>query len=273
MSKQRTYQYCEVFYKTDDTPGWKIARMAGDKQLVEEKCKKLWSFYKIRNEWDTSEKKQDCYPFILDAHYTHMMDYLIYSSESDKWFFPDENIPNPISKCPIYNKFDIDYDLYDEYCTIDELKSTLFERFNGREAVEITADVTFKAGSMHYITRFLYAHYYFSAIVDFLDSIENNPFSYFEIEEYWYTKILVWTFDDKCRVKIQNYQKETVTEPVDFITSKDVCIQIFTNFFDKLNNDYTKLEKKTLDSLTEEDINFLREQHQKYKELEWHYKF
>jgi hypothetical protein len=198
---------------------------------------------------------------------------LIYSLELDKWFFPNENIPNPISKCPTYNKFDIEYALYDAYCTIDELKSTLFERFNGREAVEITVDVTFKAGRMHHLIRFLYAHYYYSVIVDFLDSIENNSFSYFEIEEYWYTKILVWTFDDKCRVKIQNYREEMVKEPVDFITSKDECIQIFTNFFDKLNNDYTRLEKMTLDSLTEEDINFLHEQHENIKDFDWHYDF
>ena len=273
MSERHTYQSYEVFYKIDDTPGWKIAIMAGDKQLVEEKCKKLWKVYKIRYESGTLDKLKDVYPFNYRANFIHMRDDIVYSLELDKWFESGEIIPAPDSKCELLNNFVIDYKLYEDYCTIDDLRSTLFESFHGREAVEITVDVTFKAAQMQHTIRFLYAHYYQSDIINFLDSIENNKFSYLIIEEYWFAKIFVWTIGDKCRVKVQDYHTEIVKEPVDFMIDKKTCIDVFAKFFLSLDNEYARLEKMTLDSLTEEDINFLHEQHENIKDFDWHYDF
>ncbi len=273
--EQKTYPYHEVFYKTDDTPGWFLALLVGNPKDVESKCQQLWKAYNIFPGGEWMSEIEDNYPYNPFAYDIHMRTNWIYSKELNKWFLPSEIIPTPTSKCKKYNKFEVVYTFDEDDNTVDDLQSSLFDglHLHEGEAVEMVCNLCFKAGRNEYSIRFLYAHYYVDRIITFLDSIENNEFSYFIIEEYWYAKILVWTIGDQCRIKIQSYQDAEVAEPLDFMTDKQTCIDTFSMFFEKLNNEYTRMEKMTLDSLSEKDRIFLRERHESIKDYDWHYKF
>ena len=39
--------FSEVFYKTDESPGWKVAILFGDEECVTSKAKKLWKTFKV----------------------------------------------------------------------------------------------------------------------------------------------------------------------------------------------------------------------------------
>jgi hypothetical protein len=275
MNSKHSYQYFEVLYKTDDSPGWYIALLVGNSKEVEFKCQQLWKTYQILSGGEWMSKIEDNYPHNPYACDIHMRTNWIYSIELNKWFLPSEIIPTPTSKCKTYNKFNLIYSFDEDDNTIDDLQSSLFDVLflHDEEAVEMICNLCFKAGSTEYSIRFLYAHYYGDRIISFLDSIENQEFSYFIIEEYWYVKILVWTIGDQCRIKIQSYQDAEVSEPLDFTIDKQTCIDTFSNFFERLDSEYVRMEKMTLESLTEEDRNVLRERHESMKDYDWHYKF
>ena len=272
---QKLYPYREVFYKTDDTPGWYIAVLAGDDQIVEAKCKQLWTTYHILSGGEWASEVEDHYPYNPYACDAHMRTNWIYSKELNKWFMPDEIIPTPTSKCPNFIKFEISHTLDEEENTNDDLKNTLFDDLSlfGEEAVVITTNISFKAGNTEYSIQTLYAHYYDDSVSKFLNRIKKGEFSYFIIEEYWYTKLLVWTVGNQCRVKIQSYQDAEDSEPLDFIIQKDVCIKIFSKFFDDIDKDYKKLEEMTLESLSDKDREYLRQRHKKYNDRKWRYNF
>lgn len=56
------YSYAEVFYKTDDTPGWKVAILSGDEECVKQKASKLWKNYKIFSGNTCAYEVYDVYP-------------------------------------------------------------------------------------------------------------------------------------------------------------------------------------------------------------------
>ena len=44
---KKLYDFSQVLYKTDDTPGWNIALLYGTEEEVKNKAKNLWTNYQI----------------------------------------------------------------------------------------------------------------------------------------------------------------------------------------------------------------------------------
>ena len=66
------------------------------------------------------------------------------------------------------------------------------------------------------------------------------------IEEYSFIKILSWPQGEKCRIKIQSYEKfiDLIYDLADFSIDKAVFISSISKFIEYLNNTYKRLDKE-----------------------------
>jgi hypothetical protein len=263
--KTKNHPYCRVLYKTDNTPGWYVAYLNGTEQQVIEKCeKKSWAEYKIDFVNSRSKKEKEEYHAVLTACYVRMLSSWMYSSELDKWFI-GEKIPNPQKPTYTATKFEVNYVINDESYDIAELKSYYMESkasYCGNERVEICNTLTISTEKEKYSLEFLYSDYECKKWFEsFLQDIEEDRFTYFTVEEYWYTDIILWPEGEQCRIIVQDYtsHKETgVVDRLNFLVDKKKALKTFTNFFTKLRTEYKDLESKVFAMLTDEDKEYLK---------------
>ena len=252
----KMYPFSEVLYKDDDTPGWNIAFIEGDKKYVETKCKELWKTYKIISECHFFLPIGLRYPVNPDPEETHLMCDLIYSSELDKWFLPNETIPAPAEKCTHSNVFRIDAEL-DDLNDISWLKDIYLENidFFNEDAVKVTFQVTFKAGKQKFSLHLQYSQYEYELFKEFLEKVKTNKYSYARIEEYSYIKILSWPIGKDCRVIFQDYSfHDYVREPINTLIDKDHFIEVFEKFLSQIDSQYRELDKAVRAACKESEI-------------------
>ncbi len=262
--KVKYHPYCRVLYKTDNTPGWYVAYLNGTEQQVIEKCKKQpWTKYEIDFVNSRSKKEKEEYRAVLTACYVRMLSGWMYSSELDKWFM-GEKIPNPQKPTYTAKKFEVKYVIDDESYDIAELKSSFMESkayYCGNERVEICNTLTISTEKETYSLRFLYSDYECKKwFEDFLKDIEEDRFTYFSVEEYWYTDIVSWPEGEQCRIIVQDYTSHKATGVVDrlnFLVDKNKALKVFSNFFTKLRTEYKELESKVFAALTDKDKEYL----------------
>ena len=263
--KDRTnmHPYCRVLYKTDDTPGWYVAYMDGNIQIVTSKCEKLWSVFRVMDGGARVERVKDVYPADVLASDAHLLCGWTYSSELDKWFLSDEILPKPKSKCRTVRNFDIECDFDADLDEIEDKKQELFEdSWYDFKEIDIAPDVTFSTNGCSHTFSFLYFKYgYKETFEELFKAIDENRFFCFFVDEYWYTQILVWTDDQTCRIIVQDYtsnEKRGVVEPVDFIINKKKAIETLKKWENDLNAKIDEIEIQVLSILSDDEKKRLR---------------
>lgn len=242
---QTMYPYAEVFYKTDDTPGWNAAILSGDEECVRQKASKRWKNYKIFSGNLSADEITDAYSAELDPQDVHMTSPWIYSKEVDKWFFPEEIIPLPESKCNTSNSFNINYKISDVRNELDDLVEFYLESLAEKcDEVFVTFDLTVKIDNKSLDIYLQYSDKVEENMRNFLSTVKTDNYAHFIFEEYDYIKILLWNYNGKCRVKFQEYDyHDEVKEPLDFECSTNLFISSFETFLDRISSQYNEICK------------------------------
>lgn len=254
MEINRLKPYQRVLYKEDDLPGWKMALLIGNQNIIDKKCKKLWKNYIIYQGGEWANLTEDDYSYQPPAWMMHQTTNLVYSTELDKWFLPEESIPIPSSKCYNTNVFNISYVLDENFNTVSELKYLYEESCcnSNHPHFNLEAETTVKTNTEDYNFTFLYSKTQNKDIDVFLNNISNGHFAKFIIEEYYQIKILVWSKNGICRVVFQNYDGGDVKVPIQFEIEINDCISVFKTFFNKLKSEYESLERQVFANLNNE---------------------
>ena len=239
------HPYAEVFYKTDDSPGWNVAILAGDEKCAKQKASKLWKNYKIFSGNSCAYEIDDVYPALLEPQMVHMTSNWIYSKELDKWFFPEEDIPLPVSKCKTSKTLRINYDFTEgENETDDLIDLYLEDSARGQDEVLITLDFIVETDNKSFEMCLQYSDKVEADIQKFLSTIKTKNYAYLIFEEYDFIKVLVWNNDGKSRVKVQSYDShEEVQELLDFECSTNCFISAFEDFLKRITVQYKKINE------------------------------
>lgn len=237
------YSYAEVFYKTDDTPGWKVAILSGDEECVKQKASKLWKNYKIFSGNTCAYEVYDVYPAMPEPEMVHMTSNWIYSRELDKWFFPEEDIPLPVSKCNTSKTLNINYDFTEGENKIDDLINLYLEiSADGRDEVWVTLDFIVETDNKSFDMCLQYSDKVEADIQKFLSTIKTKKYAYLIFEEYDFIKILAWNNDGKSRIKVQSYNShDEVKELLDFECTTNCFISAFEDFLKSITVQYKEI--------------------------------
>lgn len=253
MEKTKMYPFCEILYKTDDCPGWLYGIMAGDKKTAEKKCKKNFTSYKIFDGNNRAEEVKDLYPYKLNSATAHRTTDWIYDEETDRWFLPEETIPVPSSSsCTDAKKIKFGFDLSGGKWFNDNTLRDLLECYTEEkdiycnDTVYITASTTAKIDRKKIWISINYSDYVYENFIRFIEGVKADRYSYLIIDEYSFIKILSWPKGEKCRIKIQSYEKfiDLIHNMADFSIDKEVFITSISKFIEYLNNTYKKLDKE-----------------------------
>lgn len=239
MSNDNEWKYpvCVILYKEDNTPGWLMAKKAGEKAECEKFCKELKKQHKITafkcyvDSWNRYKENTPMQKFFPLADDLHMRTDIIWNTYEDKFYEPNEYIPYPKKSARKTNVFYIDAKVEPETD-----KEGLLDEFEEEDDFD-------------YISGILYFNKKISIMVDvkpvmidipkFLRRLEKTGYSNLIIEEYWYTKFLAWEKDDKVRFIIQSYGNSDVDVLFDKIIDRDL-------FFNELKKLHDILNKKLL---------------------------
>lgn len=234
-----------VFYKTDNSPGWYIAKLTGDDSCLKEKCK-LWATYKIVSSTECHRDTADAFPVNPEPYMTHLTSNWIYSKELNKWFLPEEVIPTPESECEVSDEIDIEPFMREEEKDVSCVRELYLEDLQRRnhDMVTILAGLRVKSEISSIVTEFGYSSEISSHFKAFLQSVRDNRYSYLILDEFSRTKILAWPTLDKCRVVFQDYNHyERVAEPLDILVDSGKFISALSSFIEKMDNEYTRIDR------------------------------
>ena len=252
----KMYPFSKVLYKDDNTPGWRIALIEGNKKYVEKICRELWKTYKIFSGNRFIFPLGLKYPVNPDPEEIHMVSDWVYSSELNKWFLPEETIPTPAKKCTHSNIFKLDAEL-DDLNDISWLKDIYLENIElfNRDAVKVTFQVTVKAEKQQTAIHLQYSQYEYDLFKKFIEKVKANKFSYARIEEYSYIKILSWPVGNDCRVIFQDYSyHDYVREPISTVIDKNLFVKVFEKFLNQIDSQYRELDKAVRAACKESEI-------------------
>ena len=240
MDKLQTITFSYIFYKTDDTPGWLVARFMGTDEEILAKIKKNdWKEYKIFSggviNAEFTENFPDSVQHNLDPETAFMISDWIYSKELDRWFLPDEQMPIP-KDCKEHTihlfSYSVQYD-EDRNDDLDEISDEESE-LEGKKVFYSVAKITVNDFSFEWE----YTDSYFEKFSKSFNNLGKKEFSVISIDEYDYIKILVWPMGKEIRVIFQDYGYHDKVREVVSITMNSVSV--ISNFKGLLND----LQKK-----------------------------
>lgn len=259
------YPYCKVAYKENDSLGWKLAIMDGDKETVNKKCKQFnWFDYIVFEAGSNVKPIKDNFNYYPRADLVHLLSHWIYSKDLDRWFVnEDEIIPYPKKNCEETDKIQFSY--YFDYDDVDA------SDFDCNEPIYVSAEVEFetktqKAEATIEIT-ILYDNF-----ENFITNLKTKKFGACHIEEFTNYKLLAWEKEDKVRFMIQNYNGYNENNeyiPIDFdvLVNKDIFYKYFEEFYNSL-----KIEsKKLLQEMTEEVYSTQKKYKKVNEDYKWQY--
>lgn len=252
MEKTKMYPFCQILYKTDDSPGWLYGIIAGDKNTAEQKCKKNFTSYQIVGENKSTKEVKDHYPYKLNSADAHLTTDWIYNIETDRWFLPEETIPCPASPCTDAKKIKIGFDLSDGKRSDDNSLRELLEYYTEEkdiycnDTVYITACITIKVDKKKIWLCINYSGYVYENFINFIEGVKADKYSYLIIDEFNFIKIISWPQGEKCRIKIQSYEVfiDLIHDIADFSIDKEVFIRSISSLIEYLNNTYKRLDKE-----------------------------
>lgn len=240
------YPCCQAFYKTENTPGWLHSYFNGTKEDVNIKFEKLKSTkelydFKFLKEFKLDYKIEDFQKANLDATTIHMISNWIYWEELDKWFIlDDEEIPYPKTQCEVSEFFNIH-----SYFPED---MNDWESFEGEEFIYSTVQVYLKSKEqkMESCIGLLKMS---KDVESFIENIKQGKFAKLIIESYSYHKFLVWNYENKIRLLVQDYNSDEVKIIFDVLIDKEKFISVFEKtkkHIEKHNSAITKSIKNGL---------------------------
>ena len=248
MPKTVMYPYCEIAYKTEESIGWKLAMVNGDKRTVTKEIKKYnWFDYivfgcgegvsPIRNNFNY-------YPRPDDVNYRT---YWIYWNDLNRWFVKeDEIIPYPQKKCEVTDKIQFSYifETNDNWNDPDD--------FDNEDEIYVSAEVSFKTKKQK--TRGIIE---ISALYDdfekFINNLKTKNFGVCHIEEFTQYKLLAWKKDNKVRFLVQDYNgtsdKEYIPIVFDILTDENRFFKHFEAFYNSLKKDSQNLMREITEAV------------------------
>ena len=242
------YPYCEIAYKTEDSVGWKLAIMDGDKEYVEEKCKEYnWFDYIVFKAGKSVYHTKDNLDYTPSPDRVHLLSHWIYWQDLDRWFVKeDEIIPYPLKNCEITDKIQFSYDFETDDCWND------FNDFDGKEPVYITVEVGFKTNTQKTNATVEISALY-SEFEKFLVNLKTNHFGVCHIDEFTEYKLLAWEKDNKVRFMIQDYYESSDSEyaPIvfDVLVNKDIFYKYFEEFYNSLKLESQRMLQETIETV------------------------
>ncbi len=249
MNKQTImYPYCKVAYKTEDSIGWKLAIMDGDKELVNEKCKGYkWFDYIVFNGGACPYPINDNSNHYPRPDLVHLLSYWIYWQDLDRWFVQeDEIIPYPLKDCEVTDKIQFSYDFETDDCLND------IQSFGDNEPISVTVEVDFTTNTQR-ANALIEISALYSEFEKFLTDLKTKHFGVCHIEEFTNYKLLAWEKDNKVRFMIQNYfgrsDKEYVPIDFDVLVNKDIFYKYFEEFYNSLKFESEQMLQEMTDTL------------------------
>ena len=236
------YEFSHVLYKTDDTPGWQHARISGTENVVEKKCKKLFPFFVYFPVLGT-EPVEDEYPVKLSPNYVFTFFDWTYSKELKKWFLPEEEIPQPKSKCEKADEFKIEYSITTDKNSLEELIEQYDECMEEDRITmfSVDTDITISTPDSSVKHGMFFSYYTLGKLEMFFGSILKNGFGVYNADEDDLFKIIAWKKNNNTiRLKIQDYSKDDkVNELFDVEIPFIKFIAVFQSFLFNIEHEHS----------------------------------
>ena len=193
--------YCEILYKTENLPGWKMGHIGLDKKDVikyceEKKSQGIWADYKIYMSGTICyHYPSEFTPHSLSAYYAHLTTALIYNTYDAKWYLPEDLMPLPETDAKLCKDFHL------EIVPQDVSDGDSLSQKDDFESVY--ADI-----------KFLPCEYEFSIQTDILDvknflkRLKKYGYAVLSVEEISFCKLLAWRKDGKILFILQSYDDD-----------------------------------------------------------------
>lgn len=194
--------YCEILYKTENLPGWKVGSIGLKKKdavqfCEEQKQKGLWADYKIYFSGTSSNRySTEFTPHSFSAYDAHLTTDLIYNSCDEKWYRPKDTMPLPEIDAKLCKDFYLEIVPED----VAENRSSLDDKDDFE--------------SIYAYVKFLPCKYEFSIQTDILDvknflkRLKKYGYAVLSVEEISFCKLLAWRKDGKILFILQSYDDD-----------------------------------------------------------------
>ncbi|MBR4632023.1 MAG: hypothetical protein IKO48_01705 [Elusimicrobia bacterium] len=228
---QTLYPLCEVLYKKDNSEGWYFGCMGGEEEECKKKCeelKKEYSWYDYKcfvKSWWVVKPATKFQIYTPRADSMHETSNFIYSTQEQKYYYPEEIIPYPKKETEIDDNFKITIKGEGEDDNVWEPEDE--EDFNEKTEVLILF------GSTEY-ENFVLADYMIEDIKPFIDRLEKENYSNLSVLEYTNTKLLAWKKDNTVRLIIQNYNDDDIIIEYDKLIPENIFYREFNKLYEKL---------------------------------------
>lgn len=228
---KKLYPLCEILYKKDNSEGWYFGCMGGEEEECKKKCEELkkqygWYDYKcfVKSWWvvKPATKFQIYSPRADSMHETSSF---IYSTQEQKYYYPEEIIPYPQKETEIDDNFKITIKGEGEDDNVWEPEDE--EDFNEKTEVLILF------GSTEY-ENFVLADYMIEDMEPFIDRLKKENYSNLSVLEYTNTKLLAWKKDNNVRLIIQNYNDDDIIIEYDKLIPENIFYREFNKLYEKL---------------------------------------
>ena len=226
---KKLYPLCEILYKKDNSEGWYFGCMGGEEEECKKKCEELkkqygWYDYKrFVNSWWVVKPDTEFKIYNPRADSMHETSSFIYSTQEQKYYYPEEIIPYPKKETEIDDNFKI---------TIKGEDDNVWEPEDEEDFNEKT-EVLILFGSTEY-ENFVLADYMIEDIKPFIDRLKEENYSNLSVLEYTNTKLLAWKKDNTVRLIIQNYNDDDIIIEYDKLIPENIFYREFNKLYEKL---------------------------------------
>lgn len=228
---QTLYPLCEVLYKKDNSEGWYFGYMGGEEEECKKKCEKIkeensWYDYKcFVKSWWVVKPDTEFQIYNPRADRMHETSSFIYSTQEQKYYYPEEFIPYPKELTDIDDNFKI---------TIrGEGEDDNVWNPEDEEDFQDKTEVLILFGSTEY-ENYVLADYMIDDIKPFIGRLKQENYSNLSVLEYTNTKLLAWKKYNNIRLIIQNYNEDDVIVEYDKLIPENIFYREFNKLHEKL---------------------------------------
>lgn len=225
-----------ILYKTfDDEIGWNIRWLKSNETSCQKVCEE--------------ENYAKTYCLYLDKDFLtqdiHLRTEII--SYNNKFYFPDELIPYPLTEPEHINQLNVNIEWEDEE---EFFEGDYDEVYNGVE--QLWTDIRTKFSANENMDELgIVAQYFTVDFPVFLEELEQNKQAVYHNEEYSPFKWLAWLKDDKIRLIHQDYRNYVARTEFDILMDKE---QFFStcNYMLQAMQEYADKDKARYENYVKE---------------------
>lgn len=241
------FEYCECFYKQNNSSGWLYSTMDGNEKICEmkleelKKNKEIYDYRIFANNNSIWRRGKELFPTIPSARETHMRSSLIIMPNEDKMYFDYEIVKEPSNEVKESKNFTMKF-RQSGWVSFDS------SSFDSEEDVYSEAYFSIKTDYQQVYRYAVITDDIIADIPNFIKNLDKNNFAVIQNEEYAYFKMLAWKHkNDKIRFIFQDYNSDDVITEIDTIMEN----KIFQESFKKLEKSFERLHKKNLEDYKE----------------------